>query len=301
MGNTTSNASESENSSMKVTVDGPRPNDSLDVSFQKIGQVKTRRERRKDQKDQAQLEALPTKIGDQERTVEGWTPFTNKGVHKKHDERVIYVSCCVNNNKFLVKRDCPAEEWTGDEVQPSFIDMTAQGISNSTSEWCRPKFERTRTVTLIFCGGILKAVCDCPVNRSYKWCCRHICHLLKRKPQLLDASTRWWNHCTVHFDGPSKEFDAAVQKILSPETNRVFVEREDLREIKWDRNLDYFNRSLGCMKLRGPSFWTSRRMFQDGFRVQPQRQFIDAHGQPLGVRVSQHGETMEFHRSQHLT
>ena len=153
MGNTTSNASESENSSMKGTVDGPRPNDSLDVSFQKIGQVNTRRERRKDRKNQAQLEGLPTKIGDQERTVEGWTPFANKEVHKEHDERVNYVSYCVNNNKFLVKRDYKSTAWTGDELQPSFTDMTAQGISKSTWEWHRPKFERTRTVTLIFRGG----------------------------------------------------------------------------------------------------------------------------------------------------
>ena len=108
----------------------------------------------------------------------------------------------------------------------------------------------------------------------------------------------------VHLFGGIKELDEGVRQVLGNETRGICVERANLINLEdgcGEKEASYFLRSLGVPKLRGPSYWTSRKQHRNGVRVAPEKCFVDALGLPIGMVDPMFDDTMEFDMSQELS
>ncbi|KAL7524185.1 hypothetical protein ACHAWF_000847 [Thalassiosira exigua] len=119
----TSSGNEAENCALKRHALGPRPNHDIAEVAQRIDDVATKRDQRKQKQTSYDMNSKYAKLSDRVTNVEGVTDYANKLLSKL---------CLFRNteNTFLIKRDYEAHQTTVEEDLESNINICDQLLEN---------------------------------------------------------------------------------------------------------------------------------------------------------------------------
>lgn len=297
---TTSNPSESENSSLKTSTGGPKPQDSIDVAQDKIDKLHHRRIGRQDRQTAVDLSSTMANKDIRNSSVVGVTVHCSTKLQRQYEESENYLVYQQTSGLFYVKRQ--GYDDTDYSTMPlEHIRQTEDERIKHRANWIIPRFERTRTVTVDRTGDNVVIACSCHMYTRNQICCRHIYSLLTRRPCVTDAGVRWWNVYSAYY-GRRGQIDNHLKSLLASQPNGVPVKVGDLRVIdntSIQVPFAYFSRSLNRVKMVEANYWTAKEqgLYADGSQRPPEDPYR-GYGVAATIPVAPVGTTMEVHLSQ---
>jgi len=218
---TTSNPSESENSSLKTSAGGPKPQGSIDVAQDKIDTLHRRRIGRQDRQTAVDLSSTIANKDIRNSSAVGVTVHCSTKLHREHEQSVNYLVYQQTSGLFYVKRQ-GYDDGDYSTMPLEHIRQTEDEKIKHHANWIIPRFERTRTVTVDRTGDNVVIVSSCHMFTRNQICCRHIYSLLTRRPCVTDAGVRWWNVFSVYY-GRRAHITTHLKLLLASQPNGVPV------------------------------------------------------------------------------
>jgi len=271
----TTNHVESENSVLKSSSTGPKPNSSIDKSAESIANLNNARLRKKKRKASASLDELPT-----QRVVKGLhgivDGYAADLVLAQYDARTSFSVIKAENSTFWVR----------------------QFLFKKNEDQVTPRFWRTRVVKLLEEEGKTFTVCSCGLHTRMGLGCRHIYAILDRPPNANDLIVRWHlGYALYHME--DTELTDIYRDILKREPPGIQLTDDEVGDIaamglasedekaKFEPQL-----SDRAPVIRPYSFWA---IHPGG--LQSLRPSLDTGGVQPGARVALPGLVSEVHLS----
>ena len=193
----TSVVAEVENHALKYSVGGPSAYSDIAESHEALAYLQAKKERGKQKQAARDIDSIPSQFSARVESVTEVTKYCNEKLQAEYKARRNYLCCKTSEEDFLVKyklKDEPLPHSDSDGIQFNVR-------KKHRYRWIKPRFERTRLLTIHRESKDVFLVCRCAFFNVYGIACRHVYAVLDRTPTRTDTMPRWWKNYSLVAEG----------------------------------------------------------------------------------------------------